>query len=167
MTGPPQRGTILPAVDDLAPAVDDLTDLAADIRVTVSRLYRTFRRHALRNGDDLTSARRSALALLEQYGPMSVSQLAAAELTQPPTMTRMVEALRVLGYLERSVDPNDGRIVRLTITDLGRKKLASTRNASNAMLTSYLEELTVEERSILAASMPILRQFMANDRPPT
>ena len=69
----------------------------------------------------MTPERLSALAVIEQRGPISVTALADKEMVRPATMSRMVSALVDEGLVKRSEDKNDGRGVLVTTTSKGRR----------------------------------------------
>ncbi len=122
------------------------------------------RRQVRLKGDGLTAARRAILATIEQTDATSISELAAAELAHPSTITPMVDALERLGYLTRSIDPHDRRITRLRLTRKGRMTLSRTRDASTTLLAAELARLTTTERARLTAVIPILHKLL-NDGP--
>jgi DNA-binding MarR family transcriptional regulator len=137
----------------LAPDADiDVTRL----RVALARLSRRLRRHELAG---LTPTQLAALATIEKAGPMRLGDLAAAEGIAPSTLTRLVTALEESGYVRRCADPSDARASTITITTHGRDALDRIRAENTLMLTASLELLTPEQRSALAAALPVLEQL--------
>jgi DNA-binding MarR family transcriptional regulator len=137
----------------LAPDADiDVTRL----RVALARLSRRLRRHELAG---LTPTQLAALATIEKTGPMRLGDLAAAEGIAPSTLTRLVTALEESGYVRRCADPSDARASTITITAHGQDALERIRTESTLMLTASLELLTPEQRSALAAALPVLEQL--------
>src|ERR1700751_3464803 len=102
---------------------------------------------------------RVALARLARSGPMRLGDLAAAEGIAPSTLTRLVTALEESGYVRRCADPSDARASTITITAHGRDALDRIRAENTLMLTASLELLTPEQRSALAAALPVLEQL--------
>ena len=90
--------------------------LASALRLAVARLARRVRQEGTSAGDDLTASRLAALTTIEALGPITLGELAAIEQVQPPSMTRIVARLEEGGLVERQVDPNDRRIVRVRVT---------------------------------------------------
>ena len=92
-----------------------------------SRWLRFHRRMLVRLDGDLRASRSLSL---EQYdvlfqlshagGAMRMGELAAATLIAPSSCTRIVGTLVSAGLVERSVDPEDRRGVRITLTAAGR-----------------------------------------------
>src|SRR5512140_3979671 len=60
-----------------------------------------------------TGPRASALSVLVFRGPQSLGELAAAEGVKPPTMSRLVKAMRSEGLVESSGAAHDQRRVRI------------------------------------------------------
>ena len=133
------------------PAVD-----VTRLRVALARLSRRLRKHELAG---LTPTQLAALATVERSGPMRLGDLAAAEGIAPSTLTRLVTALEDSGYVRRGADPSDARASTLTITPHGQDALARIRTETTLMLTASLERLTPDQRSALAAALPVLEQL--------
>src|SRR6516225_1027109 len=126
------------------------------LRVALARLSRRLRRHELAG---LTPTQLAALATIGKNGPMRLGDLAAAEGIAPSTLTRLVTALEDSGYVRRGADPSDARASTLTITAHGQEALERIRTENTLMLTASLELLTPEQRSALAAALPVLEQL--------
>jgi DNA-binding MarR family transcriptional regulator len=134
--------------------------LAARLRLVNARLARRVRREALGTGDDLTASRLSALATIEDCGPITLGELAALEQVQPPSMTRIVGRLEEHGLAEREVDPRDRRVARVQITEAGRNVLARSRTRKTAFLARRVGRLSPHERRALADALPVLEQLI-------
>jgi DNA-binding MarR family transcriptional regulator len=128
----------------------------ARLRVALARLSRRLRRHELAG---LTPTQLAALATIGKTGPMRLGDLAAAEGIAPSTLTRLVTALEDIGYVQRTADPSDARASTLAITAHGQEALERIRTETTLMLTASLELLTPEQRSTLAAALPVLEQL--------
>jgi DNA-binding MarR family transcriptional regulator len=126
------------------------------LRVALARLSRRLRRHELAG---LTPTQLAALATIGKAGPMRLGDLAAAEGIAPSTLTRLVTALEEAGYVRRCADPSDARASTLSITAHGQDALERIRTETTLMLTASLELLTPEQRSVLAAALPVLEQL--------
>lgn len=135
-------------------------ELAARLRLVNGRLARRVRQEGLGTGDDLTASRLSALATIEDCGPITLGELAALEYVQPPSMTRIVARLEELGLAEREVDPRDRRVARVRITEAGRNVLAQSRTRRAAFLARRVGRLSPDERRALADALPVLEQLI-------
>lgn len=141
------------APPDPAPEVPATEDLAPQLRVAVTRLFRRLRQQSVAG---LSPAQLSALATVSRQGSPTLGELAVAEQVQPPTVTRLVAALEEQGLVARQADPADRRICRVTVTSEGRRALARTRSMRTSFLAAHLEQLPEAERRALAAALPVL-----------
>jgi DNA-binding MarR family transcriptional regulator len=78
---------------------------------------------------------------------LRMSDLAGRVRGSPSRMTRRVEALEELGYVERRPDPDDGRAVRAHITDRGNSLMDSIARSHHALVRAmYLDHVTDAEQ---------------------
>ncbi len=154
-----ERGLALAADAEIDAEVDAEIDAEIDVtrlRVALARLSRRLRRHELAG---LTPTQLAALSTIGKTGPMRLGDLAAAEGIAPSTLTRLVTALEDIGYVRRCADPSDARASTLTITPHGQEALERIRTENTLMLTASLELLTPDQRSALAAALPVIEQL--------
>jgi DNA-binding MarR family transcriptional regulator len=118
-------------------------ELAARLRAAVTRLNRKLRQQALAG---LSPAQASALGTVNRLGNPTLGELAASELVQPPTVTRLVTSLETAGLVARETDSADRRVVRVKITAEGRRALQRIRTLKNAYLTRRLASLDAADR---------------------
>ncbi|MFL6077387.1 MAG: MarR family winged helix-turn-helix transcriptional regulator [Mycobacteriales bacterium] len=138
------------------PTVTD-TALASALRITVARLNRRLR--SQRTGHDLTLTQSSALGALHRHGPLTLSELAAHEKVQPPSMTRVVNGLAERSLVTRTPHPTDGRQALLSVSEEGEALIRADRRKKEAWLARRLAELTPAERQILKQAAPILERL--------
>jgi len=134
-----------------------LEQLDASLTSAVSRLIRRLR--AEKSHERISDAQRTALALLVKGGPCTLSELSELERVKPPSMNQTVNALVELGYVERRDDPSDGRKVILAATPSGLSIIEETSRRLHAWLQAQLVELSVEERQVLDAAVPIISKM--------
>lgn len=136
------------------PAASDAR-LASELRVSIARLRR--RMVAERDPENpLSVAAMAVLGALDRHGEMNATALAAHEHVQPPSMTRTINNLELVGCVVRTPHASDGRSVMVSITDKGRERLFKDRRRRDAWLARRLVELSPEERATLALAAPIL-----------
>lgn len=128
--------------------------LASRLRLAVVRLNRRLR--AQRTGSPVTLTQFSALSSLVKCGPLTPGELAAKEVVQPPSMTRVIAALEAMGYVERRAHPTDGRQSIVELTGAGRAHVLADISAREAWLDKRLAELTDAERDTLARAAEII-----------
>jgi DNA-binding MarR family transcriptional regulator len=135
----------------------------ARLRLVVARLYRQLAQAS--GGQDLTFAQQSALARIEEYGPVRLGELAALERVAAPSMTRSIGPLVNGGLVARLPDPSDGRSSLVELTPAGRRLLARVRRRRSELLAQRIAALPLPERDILAAAVPVLEHLLAQDGP--
>ena len=120
------------------------------------RLTRRLRKHSQ---TDLTMSQISALSTLQRHGPLRVGELARREQISKSSVTRLVARLEATGYLERKVDPEDGRSFVVAITSHGHDLLASARQRANEFLALQVNRLAEDDRRALLAALPALERL--------
>lgn len=131
--------------------------LAIDLRTAVMRTSRRLRVEA--TGDVITPGQYTVLAQLHGNGAQTLRALAEREHVQAPSMTRIVNALADQGFVSRTTDPDDGRQVRVGITDAGRAVLAEARNQRTAWLAQRVAGLSEDDRLILSRAAHIMQEM--------
>lgn len=130
------------------------SELASLLRPALVRLTRQVRQQRVDTSVTLTQL--SAMFTLNARGPMSAGDLAACEMVQPPSMTKVIANLEEHGYVGRDPHPTDGRQVIISITDEGVALLESEKQSRDAWLTRQMATLTDDERVELQRIIPIL-----------
>jgi DNA-binding MarR family transcriptional regulator len=138
---------------------DSPTELAGELRVALAKSSRRIR--SRRGGADLPDPQFNVLAILLREGPLSPGALADAEHVQPPSMTRTVNALVELGFVQKAEHPTDGRQVVVSLTAPGEAEVRETRRRRDAWLAAQLDTLTDDERRTLAQAAVLLRRIAA------
>ena len=106
-------------------------------------------------------ARLSALSVLVYGGPRTLGELASAEQVQPPTMTRIVQALEQDRLVRRERDADDGRVHRLHATAKGRRVMQRGRERRIASLAALLDRLTKDEVARVRQAAELVEQALA------
>ena len=138
-----------------SPHVDAGTQSAARLRLVVARLARTIRQHGAAG---LTPSQLSALATLEDVGPVRISTLASYEVVGASAATRVVASLEELGYLTRGDDPDDKRACVVELTARGRDVLTELWDERAVGISARLEALTSSERATLERALGVLEK---------
>jgi MarR family transcriptional regulator, organic hydroperoxide resistance regulator len=97
-----------------------------------------------------------ALWVLWVWGEMESRDLAAAVGISRPTSTGVVTTLEGRGWVRRSRTSADGRLVRVSLTDAGRRKIGGLFpkfNAEEVELTNHLDPQHQEQLAALLRSM--------------
>jgi DNA-binding MarR family transcriptional regulator len=131
-------------------------ELASRLRLAVTRLHRRLRQQAV---GGLSPAQTSALASTDRLGSPTLGELATLESVQPPSMTRIIAALEEKGLVARVVDPTDRRVVRVEVSDAGRRVLVESRSRKNVYLARQLHRLSFDEREALGGLTAVLERL--------
>ncbi|QBR93516.1 MarR family winged helix-turn-helix transcriptional regulator [Nocardioides euryhalodurans] len=149
----------------MAPTVEKAarTDagLASQLRLSVMRLRRRLanERHP---DNELSLNAMAVLGSLYRHGELTVGELAALEMVQPPSMTRTVNCLADGGHVVRRKHETDGRQVVVVLTDSGRQTVLADRRRRDAWLARRLAELSPHERAVLREAAPILERLSSS-----
>ncbi len=106
-----------------------------------------------------------ALALLEEYGEMRISDFAKIDHCSQPSATAVMRTLGERGLVERRPDPDDARAVLVAMTDVGRKTLADGRDAIADALIPHFADLEPEQIERLTVGLAELRSMITSARP--
>jgi DNA-binding MarR family transcriptional regulator len=134
------------------------THIAGRLHRVAIRLLREARRDDPEGG--LRPAPLSALSVLVFGGPRTLGELAAAEQVTAPTMSRLVSGLVRQGYVERTGDPGDARLVLVAPTSQAVTLLHELRRMRAANVRDLIGELDEEKWATLAAAVEILERAM-------
>ncbi len=141
-------------MDELLPAerkvLDVLGDHSLDFRAmwAVSNLFRAsaaIRRHMEANvlaADRLSWTAFTGLWVLWVWGQMESREFAQAVGVSRPTATGVVTTLEGRGFVRRKKDARDGRMVLVSLTPAGRRKIEQlfpTFNAEEVAVTTHLD----------------------------
>jgi DNA-binding MarR family transcriptional regulator len=103
------------------------------------------------DGMDVTPVQYAALAKLHDLGPTSQNQLGRMVGIDPATMFGVAGRLARRGLVSPSVDPNDARLVLLTLTPTGRDIVEQMKARGPEVSARTLEPLSAEEAETLRA----------------
>ena len=126
-----------------------------ELRLAVFRLSRRLR--AERADDSLSDAQLAVLTHLSFHGPCSLGALAERERVTAPSMNATVNRLAEAGLVRRESDPDDGRRVRILITDEGARLVGETIRRRDDWVDAALAELDDADRAALLAAVPAMR----------
>lgn len=85
------------------------------------------------------------LAMLQDAGTMSVSEISRRLGIAKPNITPLVDRLFEAGYVDRQHDDNDRRVVNIVLLPAGEEKLAAIRATIARQIQVQAEDLSVSE----------------------
>ena len=129
--------------------------IASELREVLGQLVRRLRAEYR---FPLTQA--AVLGRLDRGGPVSVSDLAAAERVRPQSMAQTVSELEAEGLVERYPDPGDGRRALVELTEVGLSALTADRLHREGWLAQAIEhDLDAADRAKLREAVELLRRL--------
>jgi DNA-binding MarR family transcriptional regulator len=140
-----------------------LAQVAGRLRVAVHRLAHELRAQSLHSG--LTPTRLSALVLIEDDGPLRVSDLAAAIGSALSSTSRLTDLLVEAGWVQRRSDPADQRASLLELSPAGHALLATLRRDTTTRLVTEIADLTLDQLEALTAALPVLEALAGQGAP--
>ena len=109
---------------------------------------------------DLTGPQLTVVKMLEQVGDLSLSELSDAIRAQNSTMTGIVDRMEREGIVERVRSTEDRRVVRIHLTDKGKKLAIDIPVEPLFIFRTALESLTSSEtRELLKTTIKITTSF--------
>jgi DNA-binding MarR family transcriptional regulator len=137
-------------------------DLADRLHSAALHLLRRLRREDDASG--LPAPQLSALSVIVFGGPLTLGELARAEQVRPPTISKLIVILEAKGLVDRVVDADDRRVVRVKATARGTKLLHDGRQRRVAALVASLTALSANDRALIARSLPVLEKISGTTR---
>jgi len=128
--------------------------LADQLHSAAIHLLRDARAEDPKSG--LTPARLSLLSVLVYAGPLRIGELAEAEQVQPPTVSRLVDALERDGLATRAPHSEDRRATSVSATKTGRELLERARKRRLDRVVARLGSLDTRELNVLEQAAAVL-----------
>jgi DNA-binding MarR family transcriptional regulator len=139
-----------------APRTDTIDDLRVALRELLAAQRRLRGREAQRPGA-ISFSQHAVLRVLADGEEHSAGELAAAADLTPASITKMLDGLSRVGFLERVRDESDRRRVGVRITDAGRREFAAKEQRIRTAWEDELQGASEEELE----SMIVALQRMA------
>ena len=134
---------------------------AQEVAALSQAVHRLSRRLRKRADLHLTASQTSALTTVERHGELRLGELARLEQIGKSTMTRLVAKLEAAGYLHRWIDPADGRVSLVKVSEHGADVLRAARARQQAYLSRQFEALDAGDKAALLASIPAIEKLLA------
>ncbi len=110
---------------------------------------------------DVTVGVMHCMRVIERLGNPTMSELAEALRLHPSTVTTLVDALVERRLVERRDDVDDRRIVRVTLTEKGKRRRAKHREAMRARLRELMGDISDEDLRKIHSALTTLRNAAA------
>lgn len=137
----------VPSEDELAVADVVSTQLIRLVRL----MERSKAQYQADNPDAVERGTYLLLVHLVKDGPQRAGALADAVHSDPSTISRQVNQLVKLGYVERTADPVDGRATLLAATAEGRRVFEENRRLRTETFAALLAGWSEQDRATLSS----------------
>lgn len=109
----------------------------------------------------LTTLQYTALSVLERRDGLTSAELARRSFVRPQTMHEMITGLDERGFIERRRDPDNRRVLLISLTPQGRAMLAAYDEQVRMLEADMLAGLSPRRRADLAAALDGCRRALA------
>jgi DNA-binding MarR family transcriptional regulator len=89
------------------------------------------------------------LLKLEETDDLTQGDVAERCFVRPATLTSVVDALEAAGWLTRTRDVADRRVVRLRLTDSGRTHVAATRQVMQQRMAPAFADMSAKDEAVV------------------
>lgn len=139
-------------MNPLRDAADFQKAFWATKRVMAQASERAFKRHGIGSGEQFILQ-----TLWEQDGltPGEVARLLSLAV---PTVTRAATRLETAGLIHRTAHESDGRLVRLQLTEQGKRIRRAVDRERRTLSSKALQSLSQSERELLVELLGRIRQ---------
>lgn len=131
-------------------------ELASDLVVHAARLVRAVRREL-----ELPAGTR-IISLLDEHGPLGITQLAGLDRCSQPTMSAAVAQLVERGWVHKAANPDDARSSLVTLSDAGRAELTRIRRVHGERVAALLAAHRTHSTEDLATAVAVLRDVLGS-----
>jgi DNA-binding MarR family transcriptional regulator len=138
--------------------MNQLGQLADELLETLGRFRRQSRRTAPKPEHlaGLSQAQVELIRLVRQQPGLSVAAAATELGLAANTISTLVGRLVESGHLDRTPDPRDRRVARLSLTPDAATEVAAWRDRRSTAIVAALAALPPDDRELLTAALPIL-----------
>ena len=137
--------------------VDRLEELAPVV-------INSFQLRDLPDNCDITMPQCLVMRVVREHKNCKMSDISAALGVTLANVTTMVDRLLRDGFVERSEDPEDRRIVRIGLTKEGKKLYDDVREAKRRHLTDIFGRITSKDRETLLSIMAQIAEAMKGEK---
>ena len=103
--------------------------------------------------------------LNEDHPGLKVSEISALLRVKSPTITPVIRGLEDEGLVKRTMDPDDRRAVRITITEAGRDIIRAAHDERMQIFNRLVEHLGEEDSTQLAELLTKVYSFLTRSLP--
>jgi DNA-binding MarR family transcriptional regulator len=138
---------------------DHLMDKAADGLLALMPVYHNHICRINRRNSGLEAAQYRVLGVLMKSGSHPISEIGRALYISKPYMTVLIDSLMEKGWIERRNDPDDRRVILISITPGGKKHLRQAFEVYKTDVKILLAVLGSEDIEKLCSSLEKLQKI--------
>ncbi|HHY38599.1 MAG TPA: MarR family transcriptional regulator [Clostridia bacterium] len=112
---------------------------------------------------EITPPQFHALLALKETGELTMGELCQAMYLACSTVTDLTERMQQKGYVSRTKDPNDRRVIKVRLEDRGREIIDHVLEERRRYLRYLLQRLGKEEVDEMMNSLMTLRELINSD----
>lgn len=114
---------------------------------------------------DVTMPQLKVLMLLGLHGSAPVSSLAARMEVSPPNVTGILDRLEQHGWVRRTSDAHDRRVVRVVLTEEGQRFLAELQRAGEERVRTVVTRMRPADQRALRQGLAALLELIRAEQP--
>jgi DNA-binding MarR family transcriptional regulator len=138
----------------------NMMDKVADNLLALMPLYHKHIFRINQRISGLDAAQYRVLGVLMKSGPHSMSEIGRLLYISKPYMTVLIDTLMEKGWIERGNDPDDRRVIIITITPSGKKHLRRAFEVYKTDVKTLLAGLEREDIEQLCISLEHLQRIL-------
>lgn len=100
----------------------------------------------------------------EGNGVMKVSEISQKLHVTPPTVTQLINVLEKDGFVERTIDPDDRRAVKIKLTEKGLELTEQARKAFREKFLGLIDHLGEEDSLKLAELLTKVNEYFLDSK---
>lgn len=125
----------------------DIISLIATIREKANRLI--IQEMSVREIEGLAPSHGDILSALFEYSSLTMKELAKKINKDKSTVTALVNKLLNLGYIERTRDLADSRIVYITLTEKGKNLKSDFKEISDKLIERVYKDISKNDQEVV------------------
>jgi len=139
---------------DLMEKVTEIEEHMIEVRNLFVQIFNKMVKGSRRISDmPVTLSQMKALTAFHEDREYSMTELSKNALVKMPSMTEMVDRLEAEGVLKRARDTQDRRVVKVGLTDLGKKIHAQFIGRRREEMGGLFGKLTAKDQDELLVSL--------------
>ncbi|MBU1671186.1 MAG: MarR family transcriptional regulator [Actinobacteria bacterium] len=142
---------------------EQLDKFIADLWVAITRIIKRTRHMggAAVDEHDLTPPQIFTMWMLQENEPLTMGELSEQLAVTHGVATRMVDRLLAKGMVVRHRDQEDRRVVRISLTDLGREVTQGAAADALVMIRRVFEDVSQQDREEYLALLGRIEEAQA------